>query len=224
MYKYLKKIIHNLWHNYLVNLVLTKNLSSHCTGTEAALRRHWWDCVLPSLPCFRAPPGFRAHRLLLSCPPGQRKQPVSQVRRRVPRVRAASHLQQEGSFGSDVPTLSSLTGPRPLTLMVCMIPFFEAASLYLWTGSLSHDGPAKNLLTVQPDDIGPWFLASQGDRGRSQPDGILGRRAFLETHVSRLSKLSEFGPIGLCFSFFCLPAGFFSVSQQTLFSALFSMI
>lgn len=55
-------------------------------------------------------------------------------------------------------------------------------------------------------------------------DGPTGRRTSLETPVSRLSKRSEFGQTGLCFSFFRLYIGFFSGTQQTRFSALFSVI
>lgn len=53
-------------------------------------------------------------------------------------------------------------------------------------------------------------------------DGPPGRRTSLETPVSRLSKRSEFGQTGLCF--FRLYIGFFSGTQQTRFSAFFSMI
>lgn len=100
MYKYLKKIIHNLWHNCLVNPVLTKNLSCFCTGMGAALRWHWWDPVLCSLPCFGPSLPSSLSCLLLRCPYGHPEQPMSQVRRRVLLVISASHLQQEGWFGS----------------------------------------------------------------------------------------------------------------------------
>lgn len=52
MYKYLKKIIHNLWHNCLLNLVLSKNLSSHSMGINAALTKNWLGLCLVCLSSF----------------------------------------------------------------------------------------------------------------------------------------------------------------------------
>lgn len=52
MYKYLKKIIHNLWHNCSVYLVLTKkNFSFHPMGINLAPKTGW-DAVLWCFPCF----------------------------------------------------------------------------------------------------------------------------------------------------------------------------
>lgn len=57
MYKYLKKIIHNLWRNCLENLGLTKNLSSHRMGIDAALKRELAG-LCPPLLHFIHPPGM----------------------------------------------------------------------------------------------------------------------------------------------------------------------
>lgn len=146
MYKYLKKMIHNLWYNYLADRRLTRNLSS-CVVIHATVRQNrpglcpvvasclWSSWSVFSLPCS-----------LARCLNRRPEQPVSQVRWQVPCVL----LQQLTStkkdhLETDVPTLRLLISSQTLTLMIHGSPWFEAALVDLQNRkAISHKEPAKN--------------------------------------------------------------------------------
>lgn len=145
-----------------MSLVLTENLSSHCTDIDAALRWTCLDCVLWLLLFFYSSGAFFSLRCsLLRSLKGQTKQPVSGEAMGPMWHISASFFYQEGSFRNRCSDPEVACGPQSPTLTAHRIPLFDAALVRMQSWQcISHNDPAKNPQIVRLDKIGPWFLAS----------------------------------------------------------------
>lgn len=163
MYKYLKKMIHNSWRNYLANRGLTKNLSSRCVVNDAALRQNW-PGLCPVVTVHLLSSWFRFQFAVSTfeltsvdnqsslCPRGDDRSPV-----------LCPHPASTKKNGLQIDVLRLLIKSQIPMLMIQGSPRFEAALVDVQNRKdLSHKEPAPNPLTVQLDEIGPWFLASKG--------------------------------------------------------------
>lgn len=163
MYKYLKKMIHNSWRNYLANRGLTKNLSSRRVVNDAALRQNW-PGLCPVVTVHLLSSWFRFQFAVSTfeltsvdnqsslCRRGDDRSPV-----------LCPHPASTKKNGLQIDVLRLLIKSQIPMLMIQGSPQFEAALVDVQNRKdLSHKEPIPNPLTVQLDEIGPWFLASKG--------------------------------------------------------------
>lgn len=136
---------------------------------------------------------------------------------------------------ADVSAVRLCSGPQTPTPTIHMILLSEAAVVYLqkWK-AVFHGETAKTPSIVHLDKIGPWFLASKRDLGRSRTDGTEGisgigcchlmtvwHQGDISLKIIKAFRVWTNSIPGPCFSFFWLHTGFFCVSKQHYFLSCF---